>query len=325
MKKKLVRVMPHKNSSRFYNDGETQQKGFLLDAFCMFLGSLVYRFRDSFKGSWVDKNEPIERSKGLAITWIGHSTFLIQVGGVNILTDPVFGNIFWFFSRVLPPGISLSKLPPIDVILISHNHHDHMECESLLELKKNREPQVLVPLGNKSWFCDCNFKQVTELNWWEQKEVLLSDDHSMNLRITFLPAKHWSQRGIFDKNRSLWGSWMIECNGHTIYFAGDSTYSKHFTLIAQEFPRTDVALLPIGPCEPRSWLKHTHMDSQEAGQAFLDLNAKHFIPMHWGTFHFGAEPFDLPIIRLTTWWQSNTNRLSTKIIHLPKVGQRICF
>lgn len=317
--------MPHRNSSRFYNDGETQQKGFVLDAFCMFLGSFVYRFRGAFRNSWVAKNEPIERSKQLVITWIGHSTFLIQVGGFNILTDPVFGNISWFFPRIFPPGIPFNKLPSIDVVLLSHNHRDHMECASLLALKRSREPHVVVPLGNKAWFCNCNFKQVTELNWWEQKEIVFSDDSSMNLRLTFLPAKHWSQRGIFDKNRSLWGSWMIECNGYTIYFAGDSTYSQHFTLIAQEFSRTDVALLPIGPCEPRSWLKHTHMDAQEAGQAFLDLNAKHFIPMHWGTFNFGAEPFDLPMTRLKTWWDNNTNRLSTKIIHLPKVGQRICF
>jgi len=325
MKDKLKRL-PYRQSYRFYNKKAEHKQGFVLPTLFMFLCSVVYRIRDLSRDFdvWVAIEKPIERSEQLAITWLGHSTYLIQTGNRNILLDPIFGGLSLFFPRILPVGIALNDLPPIDIVLISHNHLDHMDYASLLALKKLREPRVLVPLGVKSWFDYHVFTSVSELDWWEQKTIS-NDGKGSSIKITLLPATHWSQHGIFDKNKSLWGSWMIECNGRTLYFAGDTIYSNHFGEIAQEFSNIDVAFLPIGPCEPHRWMRYSHMNAQEAGKAFLDLNAKHMLPMHWGTFHFGMESFDLPIKRLQAWWNKNNSSYTGKKVHFPKIGQRIYF
>jgi len=326
MKERQSRFKPYKKKNRYYNSEREKQPGFAFDTLYMVLGSLLHRVRDAFRGAhqWGLHEKPIERSSSLAVTWIGHSTFLIQVGGINFLIDPLFGNASFIFQRLLPPGISLDDLPDIDCVLISHNHRDHMEKSALLRLKEKNSPLIFVPSGLGQWF-DCRgFKQVNEFDWWEQREFTPVQDRPV-VRCTFLPAQHWSQRALLDKNISLWGSWIIECNGYTIYFAGDTTYSGHFKAIAEEFPHIDLAILPIGPCEPNSVLKHSHMNAQEAGQAFCDLNASHFIPMHWGTFHFGVEPFDLPIKRLSGWWNEHDDELAGKQLHVCKVGQRIKF
>lgn len=314
----------HKREKQFFYEGSSQGKGFLLPTACMLIGSIVYRIQDAFKNShaWVVQEKPINASEQLAITWIGHSTFLIQVGGINILTDPIFGNISWLFPRILPAGIKLDVLPPIDIILISHNHPDHMNYHSLLALQNHKNPCIVVPLGTKSWFDQHSFNNVFELSWWDQKEINLDSKCSF-VKVTFLPAHHWSQHGMFDKNKSLWGSWMIECAHYFLYFAGDTIYSGHFLDISHNFPHIDVAFLPIGPCEPQCWMKHAHMNAQEAGKAFFDLSAQHLLPMHWGTFHFGMESFDLPIKRLQSWQNENSASLEEKVIHFPKVGERI--
>lgn len=270
---------------------------------------------------WLHYEAPMSISDAPRITWLGHATFLIQIGGINILTDPIFGNLSFLFPRILPSTIILDNLPRIDVILISHNHRDHMDRDSLLALKnKHKDVQVLVPWGDKAWFDYRGFTQVTEYMWWEAHGVRSQLMRNSVVNFTFLPAWHWSQRGLFDKNKSLWGSWMIECNGYQIYFAGDTAYSPHFKAIARKFTTIDVALMPIGPCEPRPWMKRSHVDAQEACQAFIDLNAQVFIPMHWGTFAFGEDHFGLPIDRLKDAW-SGRSELGSKQLHMVKVGQ----
>lgn len=291
----------------------------------MLLSSIKYRVRHLFRdvSEWCAHENPVEKSKKLSITWIGHSTFLIQVDNTNILLDPIFGNASLLFKRILPPGILRNNLPHIDYVLISHNHRDHMEKSTLNYLKKRNNPMIFIPSGLGKWFRNRGFKRFNEFMWWEQKEYKI-DNSDVSIKCTFLPAFHWSQRAMFDKNTSLWGSWIIECNGYTIFFAGDTTYSEHIKYIAKEFSHIDIALLPIGPCEPNSLLKDAHMDADDAIKAFCDLGAQHFIPMHWGTFHFGAEPFDLSIKRLNILWSEN-NKLSKKQLHVFKVGQRINF
>ncbi|MDR3647408.1 MAG: MBL fold metallo-hydrolase [Candidatus Babeliales bacterium] len=329
------RLEPTIKHGRFYNNNHEGNKRFLWDYIYMAYSFLheVYIFLKSLAqgskrlpadySSWVDKSPVEAQSIDPVITWIGHATFLIQIGNVNILTDPIFGNSTIFFPRILSPGISLENLPKIDFVIISHNHPDHMDKNSLLALKElNPDITILVPQGDKKWFLKRNFKNVFENLWWQELSFGLIKEQ---IKFTFLPAYHWSQRGLFDQNKSLWGSWMIEHNNNSIYFAGDTGYSDHFKEIAAQFNKIDIALMPVGPCEPREKMCHSHTSSEESAQAFLELNATHFIPMHWGTFHFGTDTFELPITRLRDWWKINTLKLESKSLHIVKFGKSTVF
>ncbi len=266
--------------------------------------------------TWYNPVEPIDRTKNLLLTWIGHSTYLIQVEGINIITDPIFGSLP-FFSRQIKPGIELQRIPPLDYVLISHNHPDHMDAAALTFFK-NHPCTFLVPQGDKEWFEKRGFTRVREYTWWD-REIFTHGD--TKIEFSFLPALHWSQRGLRDFNKSLWGSWMISIGGHSVYFAGDTAYSKHFAAIAQEFPQITHALMPIGPCEPRKWMKASHINAEEAGQGFLDLNAQKFFPMHWGTFSFGTDFHEAPYERIISWWKDQQLSLEKQLVVL-KVGQR---
>lgn len=261
-----------------------------------------------------------QRSLEPKITWIGHSTFLIQVAGKNILTDPIFGSLSFIFRRIVPAVIKISDLPPIDYILISHNHFDHMNSASLQEIKKRfPDVTVLVPMGDKKWFDTHGFLNVSEHMWWDE----IVDPIITDLKFYFLPANHWSQRTLFDKNRSLWGSWMIQISDFKIYFAGDTSWGNHFAQIGQEFKDIDIACMPIAPGEPRSWMKETHIDAHEAVRAFITLKAKLFIPMHWGTFHLGFDDFYMPITLLKASWQKYKDELKQKNLKIVKFGEMV--
>ena len=151
--------------------------------------------------------------------------------------------------------------------------------------------------------------------WWDIIPA------GLGVSFSFLPANHWSQRSLFDKNCSLWGSWMIQHNHGTVYFAGDSAWGNHFDDIAAHYPEIDVALMPIAPAEPCYMMKEGHLDAEEACEAFLRLNAKMFIPMHWGTYHLGLDTFRGPIDRLQRWWKANKNRCKDKVLKLAKAGE----
>lgn len=254
------------------------------------------------------------------IMWIGHSTFLIRIGNKTILTDPIFDSFSCFlnFERLMPPGVAIENLPPIDVVLISHNHPDHMDKKTLLFLKKQHNPLFLIPYGNGEWFDRRGFSHVREFSWWD---TLTSGD----LTCTFLPAIHWSQRGLVDHNRSMWGGWMIEGydeHRHTrLFFAGDTAYGEHFKVIAEAYPRIDLALLPIGPCDPNKLNKEAHLNGEEVGRAFLDLNADCLVPMHWGTYRLEAEPPLVPIKRLVAWWKEQAHLLKDKSLLSLRIGE----
>lgn len=326
MKQLLKKIYPFRKKGRFYNYEQEVPSGFFLHSAYMLIKSLLNRDKciPKDKNAWVNQQVILPNSVVPQITWIGHSTFLIQIGGYNILTDPIFGNATCLFPRILPPGISLDALPPIDFLLISHNHPDHMDSASLMPLKKHAGLNCLVPMGDKAWFDRRGFAATRECMWWDELTFGLEGPNGP-ITFAFLPAKHWSQRGIFDKNRSLWGSWMISWNGFSIYFGGDTGYSSHFKAIGQFYPTIDVAIMPIGPCEPRVWMKQSHVSAQEAGQGFIDLDARHFVPMHWATFCFGTDSFDMPLKRLHNWWQEFKQQLKNKELHVFKVGQRMPF
>lgn len=318
------KIQPYFDGKRFQNAAHHTSESFWFGTIPSFIRSLKNRniriIKDHIK-NWYTPVKPDFSSFEPKITWVGHASFLIQIGNINILTDPIFGDASWMFKRILPPGVSSQDMPKIDLVIISHNHYDHLDKQTLIQLKKsNPAMQILVPQGDKKW-CDRNgLTNSFEFMWWDKHEYTKEDQ---KVTATFLPAWHWSQRGIFDKNKSLWGSWMIEWHGYHIYFGGDSAYSRHFKNIAQHFPSIDIALMPIGPCEPRWWMKKTHMDSYEATQAFLDLQAKQFIPMHWGAFPFGIDQFLLPIERLKKAWEDKN--IQKNQLYIMTAGQDKLF
>ena len=315
----MKRFYPLKKNGRFCLPGEESDSWFV--ATIMVFLKAVYR--DFFypigkeAKNWVVKHSFPKLSHEPHFTWLGHSTFLIQIGGKNILTDPIFGNLSYIFSRLIPHNITIKDLPVIDYIILSHNHRDHMDESTLLRLKKhNPNVKVLVPMGDKAWFDEQGFIDCSEHIWWE--EILVD-----GVKFTFLPAKHWSQRGLFDKNKSLWGSWMIEHDNFKFYFAGDTGWGMHFSVIGEIYKSIDVALMPIGPGEPREWMKHSHINAEEAGKAFLQLKARWFVPMHWGTFSLGMDRFKEPVVRLKNWWQINKKQCANKALKVAKVGELV--
>ncbi len=227
----------------------------------------------------------------IGITFVNHATFLIQFPGLNILTDPVWSDrvspISWFGpKRVRAPGVKLEDLPKIDVIVISHNHYDHLDIETLEKLNERFSPKVLVSAGDKALIESIGIKNVQELDWWESVQI------NPDTRITFTPTQHSSNRGLCDRARSLWGSYFIQHGKRSVYFGGDAGYSTHYAEIKKRLGPPDIALLPIGVYLPRWFMKPIHMNPAEAVVAHKDLGAKLSIGMHFGTFQLSAEPFD---------------------------------
>lgn len=234
--------------------------------------------------------------KTAIVTWINHATFLIQMKDLVIMTDPIFSeraSPFTFLGpkRVRNPGFSLDVLPKVDVVLISHNHYDHLDLESLKILNQKFSPLFIVPLGDKELLESAGIRNVLEQDWWN--ETRFSD-----IKITFLPAQHWSARGLFDKSKTLWGSYLIDNGKKKIYFAGDTGYGKHFSLIKEKFGKPDLSLLPIGAYEPRWFMKDYHMNPEDAVGAHLDLGTQRSIGMHFGTFQLTDESIDDPVHEL---------------------------
>jgi len=322
-------VRPYEKNGRYYNHKEENAfKQHVYDALQIFYHTKTEstKYLNDNLEEWKAFENPLPLSIEPTVQWIGHSSFLIQTAGYNIITDPVFYDLS-LYSRTVAPGISPENLPYIDMIIISHNHRDHLDEKSLKALKKFN-PIVLVPEGLKTWFKKAGFTNVIESSWWDQhtfknnKQINLQD-----ISLTFVPAKHWCQRRAFDTNQCLWGGWIIQDDTHTIYFAGDTGYEPKFLdQIAQTFNKIDIALLPIGPCEPRKYTEKTHMNSEDASRAFVALGAKHFIPMHWGTFRMSKDGFIDPIKRLKTWWHMHTGiEVEQEQLHILKFGERISF
>jgi L-ascorbate metabolism protein UlaG (beta-lactamase superfamily) len=230
----------------------------------------------------------------VALTFIGQATFLVQVNGLRLLTDPMFSlraGPYGRFGpkRVRPPGHPLETLPPVPVVLLSHNHYDHCDLPTLHRLRERSDPLIVTGLGLGRYLKSEGFGRVVELDWWQATPL------PYGARVTYVPAQHFSARGLMDRNRTLWGGFIIESGGPVLYFAGDSGYGPHFRTIAQRFPRIDVAMLPIGAYEPRWFMANAHVDPAEAVRAHLDLGARRSIAMHFGTFQLTNEGIDAPI------------------------------
>ncbi|HEY4553250.1 MAG TPA: MBL fold metallo-hydrolase [Bacillaceae bacterium] len=228
------------------------------------------------------------------ITWIGHSTFLIQANGMNILTDPVWAGRLGLDKRLSKPGLPIDALPPIDLVLISHSHYDHLHYSSLRKLKG--EPAFFVPIGLGPWFKKRGFGKTVEFNWWDEKSM-------DGLKITFVPAQHWTKRTLMDTNCSHWGGWVIGGkNQPYIYFAGDSGYFRGFKEIGKKF-EIDFCLMPIGAYEPEWFMAEQHVSPEEAVRAFMDTGAKMMIPMHYGAYRLADDTPKEALDRMYTEWK----------------------
>ena len=227
------------------------------------------------------------------LTWIGHATFLLQADGMNVITDPHFSKraspvSFAGPERGTPPGISIDDLPSIDVVLISHNHYDHLDSDSIKALaKKNPQTQFLCPLGLEGFLTSRGAKIVHELDWGESVEW-------QGARFIAEPCHHWSSRFPWDRNKTLWASWVWETAEKRFLFIGDTGYSQDFVALGEKYGGFDWAMIPIGAYEPRWFMKEAHINPEESLKIFSEVRAKTAFASHWGTFQLTDEPMDEP-------------------------------
>ena len=234
------------------------------------------------------------RAGELRVTFVNHATVLLQIGELNIITDPMWSERaspvqFAGPRRHRAPGIRFEDLPPIDVVLLSHNHYDHLDVATLLRLRRRDAPAVYCPLGVAARVRRLGFRSIVELDWWQQESF-------RNAAIHCVPAQHFSARGLFDRDRTLWCGWHVATAEGGVLFAGDTGFGSHFAEIAQRFPPARLALLPIGAYRPRWFMGPVHMGPEEAVEAHAVLQPAISLPIHYGTFSLAddgeTEPVD---------------------------------
>jgi N-acyl-phosphatidylethanolamine-hydrolysing phospholipase D len=239
------------------------------------------------------------RSNGTeaTITWVGHATLLIQLDGVNVLTDPQWSEraspvTFAGPRRVTPPGLRFEDLPPVHVVLISHDHYDHLDEATVRRLAAEHRPRFYVPLGLKAWFADLGISDVVELDWWDSRV-------ERGVTLTCVPVQHWTARSFFELNTRLWSGWAVGGRGRRLFFAGDTGYYEpYFKEIGARLGPFDLAAVSIGAYTPATIMRFTHTTPEESLQIFRDVRGRRFVAMHWGTFDLADEPLTEPPARL---------------------------
>ena len=242
-------------------------------------------------------------------TWIGHSTVLLQVGGLNVLTDPIWSAraspLRWLGPRrVMSPALPLSALPPLDMVLLSHSHYDHLDKPTIQRLAHDHAAATfVVPLGLGAVVRRWGARHIVELDWWQQESI-------NGMLVTATPARHFSARGLGDRNRTLWCGYALDVGSRRAYFAGDTAYHPEFGRIASTCGPFDFVMMPIGAYDPRWFMHIVHMDPEEAVRAYEDVTAAHaghrlplMLGIHWGTFRLTDEPMDEPPRRAMARWR----------------------
>ncbi len=230
----------------------------------------------------------------LGVTFIGHSSFFLQIGGKNLLIDPNFARWIFILKRLRRPGLRLRDLPPIDAVLVSHAHFDHLHRPSLRAIARltrwqtRKRPAIVVPRHLHDLVSDLGYSRIIELEWWQQLQLGA-------VEITHVPARHWGARMVRDMHRG-YGGYVLRANQHSVYHAGDTAYFDGFREIGERL-RPEVALLPIGAYHPASY-RAVHTSPEDAVQGFMDVRARWMVPMHYGTFRLSHEPVDEPLQRL---------------------------
>jgi L-ascorbate metabolism protein UlaG (beta-lactamase superfamily) len=282
----------HFNGEKFINPGNVEEKGFK---------DLIKWAMNRQPGSWEKKDAPPHHSfeihnadSVVRVFFVNHSTFLIQIGNFNILTDPVWSERISPFQwvgpqRKRPPGINLEELPEIHLILISHNHYDHLDISTLKSLYHRFEPLVISPLGIPAFLKKRNINRIEEMDWWDESRI--NDD----ITIACVPAQHFSGRGMFDRDKTLWAGYVIKSDHGNIYFAGDTGYGEFFKQISQKYHPIKLAMLPIGAYLPRWFMSPIHISPEEAVQIHMELNAEKSVAIHFGAFPLGDDGMDQPI------------------------------
>lgn len=262
-----------------------------------------------------DFSVPVTRFR---IFWLGHSTTLIQFKHKNILIDPnlnTYAGLSEFAGRkrLIPLPIEIDGLPEIDIVLISHSHYDHLDKKTVIALSRKFAPLFFVPLNMGGYLRSWGVENVVEMDWWQFVEI-------DGIRLSCVPAVHFSNRGVNDRDRVLWSGWYIEelQGAVKIYYSGDTAYSRHFKEIGEKLSPPELAILPIGAYEPRWFMKNAHINPEEAIKAFIDLKANEFLGVHWGTFRLSDEPMDEPPELLMKY--AKKNKIGDERIHIIPVG-----
>ncbi|WP_263366409.1 MBL fold metallo-hydrolase [Edaphobacter bradus] len=261
------------------------------------MGQLWRLVRESHENPITGVSRPPRRVNAdeLGVTFIGHSSFLLQLDGRNLLVDPVLSKRLILLRRQRRPGVIAEQMPAIDVVLVTHAHMDHLDFASLRKVVRvtrrlrGHAPEIVVPRGVEDLVAGLGFARVREMEWWQQTEV-------KGLAVTMTPCRHWGARLFSDTHRG-YGGYVVEAAGHSVYHSGDTAYFDGFTEIGQRL-RPQVALLPIGAYFPDSY-RAVHTSPEEAVRAFVEVGAQWMVPMHFGTFRLGREPMDEPVQRLT--------------------------
>ncbi|MDI6742215.1 MAG: MBL fold metallo-hydrolase [Smithella sp.] len=265
-------------------------------------------------------DKPPDRVKtGIRYMVVNHATVLIQVDGVNILTDPIWSEraswLPWIGpKRVVSPGIAFEDLPPIDIVLISHNHYDHMDMPTLVRVAKRDNPLFVAGIGNQRTLKRSGIHNVTGLDWWQG----ITKD---GIEIYFAPARHFSRRGVADYNMSLWGGFVIKAPDGVIYFLGDSGYGSFIREVRKRFGPVDLAFIPIGAYEPRWMMETIHLTPEEAFDAHQDLDSKLSVGIHFGTFQLTDESIDEPRERLNNVIRQNSKSRGRFVV--PTFGKSV--